>query len=268
MSDVGDSILFVCGGGAKHIVGDDDLGVETASIDLGDMDSVALGSGLYHLDESVAFAKMFDKRDEIAEIITGKRVVIALVMLGGGTGAGSLPVLSECAHEAGCSFVSVIGVPFEAGRREPALESLREISGFSDRMFIFDTMSLTKLYPDLSAHRSFNILASTIHFTIRNLATLVEGPFFSTFTRKVYTVAYTASLYPSDAVSKASEASFFKFDPSFGRSVVMVSSNFGTAELESIRDTVAGKTGIIPDIVRREDAEDTKVLTFLPVQDL
>jgi len=47
----------------------------------------------------------------------------------------------------------------------------------------------------------------------------------------------------------------------------MVSSNFGTAELESIMSTVAEKTGIIPDIVRRDDAEDTKVLTFLPVQD-
>lgn len=268
MSDVGDSILFVCGGGAKHIVGDDDLGVETASIDLGDMDSVVLKSEGHHLDESAAFAMMFDKRDEIMNIISGKRVVMAFVMLGGGTGAGSLPVLSECAHDTGCEFVSVIGIPFEAGRREPALESLREIMGFSDRMFLFDTISLTKLYPELTVHRSLNIMASTIHFTIRNLVNLIEGPFFSTFTRKIYTAAYTASLYPSDAVAKASEASFFKFDPSFGRSVVMVSSNFGTAELESIRDTVAGKTGIIPDIVRREDAEDTKVLTFLPVQDL
>ena len=46
----------------------------------------------------------------------------------------------------------------------------------------------------------------------------------------------------------------------------MVSSGFGTAQIESIYNTVVSMTGIIPDIVKREDADDTRVLTFIPVQ--
>ena len=46
----------------------------------------------------------------------------------------------------------------------------------------------------------------------------------------------------------------------------MVSSGFGTAQMESIFNTVVSMTGIVPDIVKREDGDDTKVLTFLPVQ--
>ena len=58
----------------------------------------------------------------------------------------------------------------------------------------------------------------------------------------------------------------FPVDPAFGKSVVMVSSGFGTAQMESIFNTVVSMTGIVPDIVKREDGDDTKVLTFLPVQ--
>ena len=45
-----------------------------------------------------------------------------------------------------------------------------------------------------------------------------------------------------------------------------VSSGFGTAQLEQIFHTVVSNTGIIPDIVKRDDREDTKVLVFLPVR--
>ena len=45
-----------------------------------------------------------------------------------------------------------------------------------------------------------------------------------------------------------------------------MSSGFGTAQLEQIFHTVVSNTGIIPDIVKRDDREDTKVLVFLPVR--
>ena len=261
-----DAILLVCGGGARHILGDADLGIDRISMDKGEMEPPAVNDGV-HLEEGLAFALAFDQRDEIRRMIAGKRIVMAFAMLGGGTGAGMIPMLAECAHGSGCSFVSVIGMPFEPDRRYSAFESLSEIRKASDRLFVFDTLSITRLHPDAQLRHALNIMASTVHMAIRSLAAMVDGPFFSTFTKDAYTVAYTTALYPSDAVASVAEASLFKPDPERGRFVVMVSSNFGTAELESIRSTVAGKTGIIPDIVRRDDAEDTKVLTFLPVQD-
>ena len=261
-----DAILLVCGGGARHILGDEDLGAERISMDKGELEPPVMNDGV-HLEEGQAFALAFDWREEILGMMAGKRIVISFAMLGGGTGAGMIPMLAECARDAGCSFVSVIGMPFEPDRRYSAFESLSEIRKASDRLFVFDTLSITRLHPNAKMRHALNIMASTVHMTIRSLTAMVDGPFFSTFTKDAYTVAYTTALYPSDAVSRVVEASLFKPDPDRGRFVVMVSSNFGTAELESIMSTVAEKTGIIPDIVRRDDAEDTKVLTFLPVQD-
>ncbi len=260
----GGAVLIVCGGGARHILGDGDLGLERIILDKGELEPPVANDGI-HLEDPQAFALAIDRKDEIGRFVAGKRAVIAFAMLGGGAGAGTVPAIAECAHDAGCSFVSVIGVPYEPDRRYAAFESLSEIAKASDRMFVFDTLTIDRLHPNAKIHHALNMIASTVQMAIRAIASLVDGPFFSTFTKKAYTLAYTTSFYPSEAVARASEASLFEPDPEHGRCVVFVSSRFGTAELESISSTVAEKLGMIPDIVRRDDAEDTKVLTFLPV---
>lgn len=261
----GGAVLIACGGGARHILGDEGLGLEKMILDKGELEPPVANDGI-HLDDPLAFALAIDRKNEIGRFVAGKRAVIAFAMLGGGAGAGTMPAVAECAHDAGCSFVSVIGVPYETeSRRYGAFESLSEIAEVSDRMFVFDTLTIGRLHPNAKIHHALNMIASTVQMAIRAIASLVDGPFFSTFTKKAYTLAYTTSFYPSEAVARASEASLFEPDPEHGRCVVFVSSRFGTAELESISSTVAEKLGMIPDIVRRDDAEDTKVLTFLPV---
>ena len=162
--------------------------------------------------------------------------------------------------------MTVAGLPFEASRRDKGLRMMNEVLEMSDRMFVVDMAAYSRIYPDLVVHRVMNLIASSISFSVRNLAHLMEGPFFSTFYKKVYTVAYTTDMSPSNAVARAADASAFEVDPAYGKSIIMVSSGFGTAQIESIYNTVVSMTGIIPDIVKREDADDTRVLTFIPVQ--
>ena len=50
-----------------------------------------------------------------------------------------------------------------------------------------------------------------------------------------------------------------------GRIVVAVSSKLGAAESDAIYDKVAAMTGVVPDIVRRNDREDTKIVVFFSV---
>ena len=64
------------------------------------------------------------------------------------------------------------------------------------------------------------------------------------------------------------DSTMFETSPDFGKMIVLVSSGFGTAQVESIFYTIVSMTGIVPDIVKREDREDTKVLVFLPVHGL
>ena len=67
-------------------------------------------------------------------------------------------------------------------------------------------------------------------------------------------------------MDRALGATVFPTDPAYGKAIVTVSSGFGTAQLEQIFNTVVSNTGIIPEIVKRDDKEDTKVLVFLPVR--
>jgi hypothetical protein len=53
-------------------------------------------------------------------------------------------------------------------------------------------------------------------------------------------------------------------DP-IGRIVVAVSSATGSVESDAIYDKVADMTGVMPDIVRRNDKEDTKMVVFFSV---
>ena len=268
---MGDVILFACGGAARHILSStrESPGVPVVFLDSHSGSSIPMADAEIgaHMDQYDAYTLAYDNREEICASMRGMRVVIAFAVLGGGSGTGMLPVVARCAHEEGCAVVTVAGLPmqFESERRRTATQALPEILEASDRMIIMDIETINRLFPDIKAHHVMNRIASSITFSARSMASLMEGPFFSTFTQRIYTVAYTTDISPSSAEGRAVEASMFPVDPSYGKSVVMVSSGFGTAQIESIFSTVVSMTGIIPDIVKREDGDDTKVLTFLPV---
>ena len=266
-----DVILFSCGGAARRILSTsrESAGVPTVFVDSNGDSSISLrdsGAPDVYVDQFVSYTMAYDNRDEICASMRGMRVVMAFAVLGGSSGTGIMPVVTRCAREEGCKVVSVVGLPLEEVRRERAMRALPEILDSSDRVIILDMTANCRIYPDLKAHRVMNLISSVITFTARSMASLMEGPFFSTFYKKTYTVAYTTDIDPSSAVQRATQASMFDTDPDNGKMVVMVSSGFGTAQIESIYSAVVDMTGIIPDIVKRDDREDTKVLVFLPVQ--
>lgn len=270
---MGDVILFACGGAAGHIFkeANESPDVPTVFLNVNSSSTIPLTDAEVdgaRADIFLASTLVSDSKDAICARMRGMRIVIAFAVLGGGSGTGMLPEVAQYAREEGCRVVTIVGIPmeFEHERRERGMRALDDVLTISDRMFILDMEYINRIYPDVKFHHVLNKLANTIAFSVRSMAGLMEGPFFSTFSRRVYTVAYTTDMEPSKAATKALEACMFQVDAAYGKSVVMVSSGFGTAEVESIFNTVVSMTGIIPDIVRRGDGDDTKVLTFLPVQ--
>jgi cell division GTPase FtsZ len=173
-----------------------------------------------------------------------------------------------CARECGCKVVSISGIPmiFEATRREKAMEALPEIIAMSDRSFILDVETLNILYPSIKFRNVLEVYSRTVAFALQNMYRTMEGPFFSMFSQRVYTFAYASDIEPVIAVSKAMENPMVETDPSAGKLILYVSSSFGTAEKESMTDAIVSMSGILPEIVKREDREDTKVLLFLSVK--
>ena len=270
---MGDVILFACGGAAGHIFteANESPDVPTVFLNVNSSSTIQLTDADVpgaRADPFLASSLLSDNREAICAKLHGMRVVVLFSILGGGSGIGIPLGISEMARECGCKVVSVVGLPmvFEKERRERALAALPQVLEYSDRVFILDMESLNRNYPDVKFVHILRMASRSIVFAVDNLAHSMEGPFFSTFPKKVYTFAYTSDMDPSKAVERATGSTMFQTSPDYGKMIVMVSSGFGTAQIESIYSTVVDMTGIIPDIVKRDDREDTKVLVFLPVQ--
>lgn len=272
---MGDVMLFVCGGGARAVLSDatEAPDIPTVLMNSNSNSSIPMVPedmpGAFG-DQFLAYSLALDSSDAIRERLEGVRIVILFSMLGGGSGIGMPLGISEIAHDMGCKVVSVVGVPliFERERRSKAMAVLPQVLEYSDRVFILDMESINRNYPDVKFKHVLRMASRSIVFAVNNLAHIMEGPFFSTFPKKIYTFAYTSDTDPSAAVTRATGSTMFETSPDFGKMIVLVSSGFGMAEMESIYNTIVNMTGIIPDIVRRDDREDTKVLVFLPVQGL
>jgi cell division protein FtsZ len=264
-----DVLVVACGGSGRRVFAEaeDVLGVPVLFINTNDSSTIPLApsgmEGCYG-DPELASAIAFENMGAIKEAFQGYKAVVVFSIFGGGTGTGMVPVVLRCARECGCRTISVIGIPlsFEASRRRLAQGALGKVSETSDRMYVLDEDSVVRMCPDVRVNSTFKMIAHSIIFTVKCIADLLTGPFFSTFFDKVYTFAYVSEINPVKAVEKAITASG---DESPGGIVVAVSSDLGEAESDAIYDKVAEMTGTVPDIVRRNDREGTKMVVFFSV---
>ena len=268
-----DLVLVVCGGAAVRIVRDNrrNIPLEPLYIDSNDknssLDLVSEGEDCRG-DEDLSFMFALDNADAIRSVLEGKRIAFIFSMLGGGAGTGMVPVLINLAQSCGCRAVCILGLPWqlEPDRRRKAVEALGEEMMDADRLLLLDIDMIPKIYPDVRLDIIMTQISHSVSFAIANLADMADGPFFSTFSQKMYTFAYTSDMDPDAAVEKAMDATMFETDPTEGKVIVTVSSGFGDSECEMVFDKIVSMSGIIPEIVKRTDAEDTKVLVFIPVK--
>lgn len=258
-----DIALIACGGASFHIL--EEGGFDTLPVIHIDPRQAAL-SGEPGLSTPLAAAN----RDALVEALTGKRVVFIFTILGGTSGTKPLTDISWAAKQVGCKVVSLLMIPWaiEAERRSRAMEALPQAIDISDRAFLLDiqTMISQRMEKDPKVHFFYNITSYVMRFAMNCLIRFVEGPFFSTFMEHVYTFSYVNVIDPCRAVEVAMKETVFPTDPSCGRLVIAVSREYENAQIEQMYRVVTEDTGIIPDIVKREDREDTKVVVFLPVR--
>ncbi|MDO5862162.1 MAG: hypothetical protein Q4Q58_05165 [Thermoplasmata archaeon] len=266
MSDVGDAILFACGGAACHVVGEH----RPEGMPVVQLNPETPREFREEVFAGIARDLARGAVDDVEFMLEDMRVVFVYTVLGGDMGAVLQAEVADRAHRHGCKVVTVAGIPLEVGteRRERAIAALDGTVVSSDRVLVLDGYNVAQLVDD-NVRRIDSIFRASAHVMesmLDNLAQLVEGPFFSTFPEKVYTFSHVSDMEPARAVARAMEATAFPTDPAYGKMIVTVSAAFGPAQLEQIFETVVESTGIMPDIVKRDDREDTKVLVFLPVR--
>ncbi len=259
-----DAVLFACGTGANTILTRHP--VHTVPVLTVDPLEASLSD-----DPMYANPIAHGDPGAMEERLRGVRVSMAFAMLGSKSGTESLLTVADCARNSGCKVISIVGIPWEAepDHRDKAMQVLGDVLERSDRTFLMDVQTIAELRVeemDPNPYSFFKTSEYALGFAIRILAGMTDGPFFSTLPEKAYTFSYVNDIDPAEAVQRALGATVFPTDPAYGKLIVTVSSGFGTAQIEQIFHTVVSNTGIIPDIVKRDDREDTKVLVFLPVR--
>ncbi len=117
--------------------------------------------------------------NEVYKILDGADIVFLLAGLGGGTGGGAGPVISEIARDAGALVVSMVSMPFKAeGKRrwEQAELSLEKFRDHSHTVIVLDNNRLVTLAKNLPITKAFAVMDYLIGDVITNLAEAITIP--------------------------------------------------------------------------------------------
>tara|TARA_Y100000310_G_scaffold345846_1_gene471160 strand:- start:49682 stop:50872 length:1191 start_codon:yes stop_codon:yes gene_type:complete len=117
-----------------------------------------------------------ENEQEIKKSLTGCDLIFVTCGLGGGTGTGSAPVVSEIAKKLGALTVGVVTMPFsmEGNRRyENAVTGLEKLEQITDTLIVIPNDKLLELAPELPMHTAFKVADEILTNAVKGIAELV-----------------------------------------------------------------------------------------------
>jgi cell division GTPase FtsZ len=218
-------------------------------------------------DPGLGWALASDCREEIEALVAGYSAVIAVAGLGGGTGAGAIPIVAECAKARGALAISVVSIPmsFEAGRRERALSQLREVVRISDRTLVMDMDRLKDAGGGpLPIRTAISMTDELMAIAISRLVNILNGPFISIFDERAYTMAFARSGDPAKAAEAALGIPLYDAGPVQGKTVASPDGPLSASDAEQVSMLISGVSGRVPEIVPHCSKGDG-IMLFIPI---
>lgn len=117
-----------------------------------------------------------ESEKDIKEKITGSDIVFVTCGMGGGTGTGAAPVVSDIAKKLGILTVAVVTIPFsmEGQRRYAnAIEGLEKLEQIVDTLIVIPNDKLLELCPGLPLHTAFKVADEILTNSVKGIAELV-----------------------------------------------------------------------------------------------
>lgn len=117
-----------------------------------------------------------ENESDIKKALQGCDMVFVTCGLGGGTGTGSAPVVSQVAKKLGALTVGVITMPFsmEGHRRyENAVIGLEKMEQVTDTLIVIPNDKLLELAPELPLHTAFKVADEILTSAVKGIAELV-----------------------------------------------------------------------------------------------
>ncbi len=110
---------------------------------------------------SGGFKKLFSDAD-LVFLATG---------LGGGTGTGATPVITEMARRSGAMVIDIVTLPFsvEGNRKEMAWRGVHKIESYANSTIILDNDKLLEVSPDVPIDQGFGLMDSVISSLVKSV---------------------------------------------------------------------------------------------------
>lgn len=115
---------------------------------------------------------------EIKKAVSGSDMVFVIAGMGGGTGTGAAPVISQCAKESGAVVIAVVTMPFECekARIDKAEFGLQELRDVVDTVIVIDNNRLVDIAGQLPIQQAFAVANELISTMIKGIVETITLP--------------------------------------------------------------------------------------------
>ena len=119
-----------------------------------------------------------ESRDIIQEELLGSDLVFIVAGLGGGTGTGSAPVITQLAMELGILTLGCVTIPFtfETARRMKAIESIEKLRETIDTLVLIDNEKLTQAAGTLPLKPALGVANELVGTFVKNITEAIAVP--------------------------------------------------------------------------------------------
>jgi cell division protein FtsZ len=117
-------------------------------------------------------------REALEKMMSGCDLLFLTAGMGGGTGTGSAPIISEIAKKQGSIVMSIVTYPFalERARLEKADQGIDNLREKTDTLIVIDNNRLVQLVPNLPIDQAFNVADEVIARAVRGITETITTP--------------------------------------------------------------------------------------------
>ncbi len=109
--------------------------------------------------------------DGFKKLFSDAELVFLTTGLGGGTGTGAAPVITEIARRCGAMVIAIVTLPFsvEGNRKKLAWRGVERIESYADSTIILDNDKLLEVSPDMPLDQGFGMMDSVISNLVKSV---------------------------------------------------------------------------------------------------
>jgi cell division protein FtsZ len=217
-----------------------------------------------------------ESSDELREALDGADMVFVTCGLGGGTGTGGAPIVSEIAQEAGALTVGVCTLPFKAEGRQREKNAMRGLASLrkgANTTIVVPNDKLLEIVPNLPINRAFRLADEILLKAVKGITELITRPgVINLDFADLRTVLLTGNVAmiglgesegadrAEEAINEAMDSPLLSVDTSSGSSAlinVIGGNDMTLQEAEKVVEVVAGRISSDAKIIWGTSTDDS-----------